>query len=135
MVIWGTIEIGTRLDNSTIHPDDLEKVRLSKIENPYRFSGTIFKCENYHVDSEFITISDYFGEFRIKNKLFRKLNKNPVFNFGQEVRLKKKPEKTRTILLIAEHLHSKVDNIVYHVDIENGDYGRYYWFANQLDAV
>lgn len=135
MAIWGTIEIGTKLDKTAIHSDDFEKVRLSRIENPYRFSQTIFKCEHYSNDSEFITISDYFGEFRIKNKLFLKLSKSPVFDFGQTVKLKNKPEKIRIILLIAEHRHSKIDNIVYHVDVENGDYGRYYWFANQLEAI
>ncbi len=135
MTTWGTLEIGIRLDKSTIHPDDLEKVRLSKIENPYRFSGTIFKCEHYNSDSEFIRVSDYFGKFRIKNKLFLKLSKNPVFDFGQAVRIRNKPERIRKILLIAVHRHSKSDSIVYHVDVENGDYGRYYWFANQLEAV
>lgn len=135
MAIWGTVEVGIRLDKSCIHLEDLEKVRLSKIENPYRFSQTIFKCEDYSIDAEFVTIIDYFGELRIKNKLFRILRKNPVFDFRQEVRIKKKPEKIRKVILIAKHNHSKIDDIVYHIDVENGDYGRFYWFANELDVV
>ncbi|AKD54939.1 hypothetical protein SD10_08515 [Spirosoma radiotolerans] len=133
--VWGVLGVGLNYDTQSIHPEDLTEVEENKKRHPHRFWRAVFLCENYNVASKYLTIKDYFGEFRVLNEAFHPIGEQPLFDFGEYVRLKKKPDKLRKVLQINTHSHSKIDDLVYHVEVENGDYWRFYWFYTQLEKV
>ncbi|RYE23453.1 MAG: hypothetical protein EOP45_06900 [Sphingobacteriaceae bacterium] len=120
-VIWGTVN---HKIERVIHSDDLDRILQEDTIYQHRFLDALFLCENYIDNTTYITIKDYFSEFRIRKDAFKPIYKAPFFEFGEQVRLKKKPEKLRKIMKIANHEHSNVDCVVYHINVENGDYVR-----------
>lgn len=133
--VWGILGIRLNYDAPSFHPEDLAEVEESKKRHPHRFWRAVFLCENYNEVVQYLTIRDYFGEFRILNEDFHPIKKQPLFQFGEYVRLKKKPDKLRKVVQINTHSYSKIDDLVYHVEVENGDYWRYYWFYTQLEKA
>lgn len=125
---WGTVH--RRTDYPVIHPDDMEIVSDMVKEHWYPSFYVAYYCVGKN--DGYLISENYDGiTFRAKPGGFNAIP-DPRFAIGDPVRLKKKPERVRQILLIAHHWWRK--ETIYIVETSDTS-GCVYWFAEQLEQV